>query len=139
MEIVFATELLKLRKARELSQEELAEKLFVTRQTISKWELDDVTPDLTKINNIATFFDIPVEELLFGDAAKVQEESIKRKLIDKFLTEDAADKDWHENHRWREWQYKHIDNGWEFLARYYWLVFGIVGMVVWAIYMFQGK
>ena len=41
--------LLKLRKERNLSQEELANVLDVSRQTISKWETDQTTPDFDKI------------------------------------------------------------------------------------------
>ena len=38
-----------LRKSRNLSQEEVAEKLNVTRQTVSKWETNQSTPDFDKI------------------------------------------------------------------------------------------
>ena len=41
--------LLELRKAKNLSQEEVAEKLNVTRQTVSKWETNQSTPDFDKI------------------------------------------------------------------------------------------
>ena len=42
----FGEQLLNLRKSNNLSQEELANKIGVTRQTISKWELNETTPDL---------------------------------------------------------------------------------------------
>lgn len=129
MKILFAEQLSKLRKERGLSQDDLAEKLYVTRQAISTWEKGDVQPSLNTIENLADVLDVPVEKLLFG---KEDRNSFIHKKLDRFLTEDDADKDWHENHRWREWQYKHIDNGWEFIARYYWILFGLIAMIAWA-------
>lgn len=56
--------LMKLRKNNAWSQEELAEKLDVTRQTISKWELGQSTPDTENLSKIATIFGISVNDLL---------------------------------------------------------------------------
>lgn len=53
-----------LRKEHNLSQEELADKLNVSRQTISKWELGESTPDFDKIVPICELFNISTEELL---------------------------------------------------------------------------
>lgn len=55
-----------LRKQRKMSQEELGEKLEVTRQTISKWELDQSTPDLDYIIAISEFFDVTTDYLIKG-------------------------------------------------------------------------
>ena len=44
----FGNRLYELRKQKGLSQEELANRLDVTRQTVSKWELGDSTPDMDK-------------------------------------------------------------------------------------------
>lgn len=55
-----------LRKQRKMSQEELGEKLEVTRQTISKWELDQSTPDLDYIISISEFFDVTTDYLIKG-------------------------------------------------------------------------
>ncbi len=65
--------LLELRKSKKLSQEELAFKLNVTRQTISKWETDQSTPDFDKIVPICELYNISVEELLTG---KKEEKSV---------------------------------------------------------------
>lgn len=54
----------KLRKLNNLSQEELASKLNVTRQTISKWELDETTPDLYMAKNISNILKISLDELV---------------------------------------------------------------------------
>ena len=53
-----------LRKQAGLSQEELADKLNVSRQTVSKWELGDSTPDFDKIVPLCNLFGISTEELL---------------------------------------------------------------------------
>ena len=45
----FAENLMALRRSRNWSQEELGEKLGVTRQTVSKWELGQTTPELEKL------------------------------------------------------------------------------------------
>ncbi len=55
--------LLKLRKKKGLSQEEVADKLYVTRQTISKWETDQSMPDFDKVVPICQLYEISTEEL----------------------------------------------------------------------------
>ena len=45
-----------LRKKNNLSQEELAEKVGVARQTISKWEIGDTTPDINQVKIISKIF-----------------------------------------------------------------------------------
>ena len=55
--------LLELRKDKRLSQEEVAEKLNVTRQTISKWETDQSMPDFDKIVPLCELYGITPNEL----------------------------------------------------------------------------
>ena len=71
--------LLKLRKERNLSQEELANVLDVSRQTISKWETGESTPDFNKIIPLCEFYGITSDELLSGskDIIKAKEENKK--------------------------------------------------------------
>ncbi|MCM1370585.1 MAG: helix-turn-helix domain-containing protein [Clostridium sp.] len=76
--------LLELRKKKQLSQEEVAEKLNVSRQTISKWETDQSTPDFDRITPLCDLYDITPNELLTGekndDARRSNEnESVKHK------------------------------------------------------------
>ena len=59
--------LFELRKGKGLSQEEVAEKLNVTRQTVSKWETNQSTPDFDKIMPICELYGITTEELLTGE------------------------------------------------------------------------
>lgn len=63
----FEDKLIKLRKKASLSQEALAEKLDVTRQTISKWELGQTKPDMEKLAQMAKLFNISVNELVSDD------------------------------------------------------------------------
>ena len=70
--------LLKLRKERNLSQEELANVLDVSRQTISKWETDQTTPDFDKIVPLCEYYGITSDELLSG-----KKDIIKSKEDDK--------------------------------------------------------
>ena len=55
-----------LRKEMGLSQEEVADKLGVSRQTVSKWETGDSKPDIDKISPICELFEISYEKLLNG-------------------------------------------------------------------------
>lgn len=59
--------LLKLRKERNLSQEDLANELDVSRQTISKWETNQSVPDFDKIVPLCNYFGITTDELLTGN------------------------------------------------------------------------
>ncbi len=52
-----------IRSARGMSQEQFGEMLGTTRQTVSKWELDQVVPDIRKIVAISKLFCVPTEEL----------------------------------------------------------------------------
>ena len=60
----FNERLLDLRKKNGWSQEELGYKLDVSRQTISKWESGQTTPELEKLRNLAKIFEISVDELI---------------------------------------------------------------------------
>lgn len=65
--------LFKLRRDKKLSQEEVAEKLNVTRQTISKWETDQSMPDFDKIVPLCKLYGITPDELFIE--LKVKETS----------------------------------------------------------------
>lgn len=60
------------RKKRGLSQEEVAEKLGVSRQTISKWEADETVPDVSQSKKMAVLYNISPDELT-GFAARLNE------------------------------------------------------------------
>ena len=60
----FNEKLIELRKKEGLSQEELGYKLNVTRQTVSKWELGQTTPEMEKLVEMSKIFNISVDELI---------------------------------------------------------------------------
>ena len=55
-----------LRKSRGISQEELAEKMGVSRQAVSKWESEQSSPDIDKIVLLSEYFDVTTDYLLKG-------------------------------------------------------------------------
>ena len=55
-----------LRKAKGISQEQLADQIGVSRQAVSKWESEQSTPDLDKIILLSDFFDVTTDYLLKG-------------------------------------------------------------------------
>lgn len=71
--------LYELRKSKHLSQEQVAEQLNVTRQTISKWETDESKPDFDKIVPICNLYGVTSEQLLTGNI--VEQEVIEEKQV----------------------------------------------------------
>lgn len=63
----FSKQLKKYRELNGYSQETLAEKIYVTRQTISKWENDKTYPDIHNLIALSVLFDITLDELVKGD------------------------------------------------------------------------
>lgn len=63
----FSKQLKKYRELHGFSQEILAEKIYVTRQTISKWENDKSYPDIHNLLALSILFDITLDELVKGD------------------------------------------------------------------------
>ena len=63
----FSEKLTQLRKSKNMTQEELAEKLFVSRAAVSKWESGRGLPNIDSLRAISTLFDVTVDELLSGD------------------------------------------------------------------------
>ena len=56
--------ILQLRTRQGLSQEELAEKVFVTRQAVSRWENGDTTPNTETLKLLSKLFDVSINTLL---------------------------------------------------------------------------
>ena len=63
----FNEQIIRLRKENNLTQEEMAKKLNVTRQAISNWENNRNLPDFEMIILIAETFDVSLDELILGD------------------------------------------------------------------------
>ena len=68
IKLKFNEKLITLRKASGLSQEELGDKLNVARQTISKWELGETTPEMDKLEELSNLFEISIDELVKDNA-----------------------------------------------------------------------
>ena len=90
----FADNLKKIRKEHNLSQEDLAESLGVSRQAISKWESGVAYPEMDKIISLCDKFNLNIDDLLHRDVKEVKgEEESKKKIIDdihdflKFITD----------------------------------------------------
>lgn len=72
----------KYRQEMKLSQEGLADKVFVTRQTISNWETAKSYPDIQSLLLLSTIFQISLDQLVKGDV-EIMKEEIKKTEIDK--------------------------------------------------------
>lgn len=90
--MIFADKLIDLRKKHGWSQEELAEKMDVTRQSVSKWESAQSVPDIEKIIRLSELFNVSTDHLLKDNNeaynAEEKQENIRRVTIkeaEKFL------------------------------------------------------
>ena len=72
----FNEKLIELRRREGLSQEELGYKLNVTRQTVSKWELGQTTPEMDKLVELSKLFNISIDELINGPIIQNNSNSI---------------------------------------------------------------
>ncbi|MBV7390392.1 MULTISPECIES: helix-turn-helix domain-containing protein [Enterococcus] len=80
----FSKQLKKYREINKFSQEVLAEKIFVTRQTISKWENDKSYPDIHNLVALSILFDISLDELVKGDV-----DTMKDTIASKRMDQDS--------------------------------------------------
>ena len=60
----------KLRKEKKLTQDQLAEQLYVTRQAISNWEMGKTQPDVETLTQLAKIFGVSVERIIYGKEKK---------------------------------------------------------------------
>ena len=65
---MFGDNLIQLRKLHHMSQEELAERVEVSRQTLSKWETGDSLPDIEKCMRLADIFGVTLDDLVNYEA-----------------------------------------------------------------------
>ncbi len=77
----YPEKLLTLRKAKDLTQEQLAEKLGVSRQSVSKWESGQATPELEKIVSLSAIFDVTTDYLL--KSSEIDDLSVKTEMLEK--------------------------------------------------------
>lgn len=67
---MFKDNLTELRKMHGMTQEELAAKLEVSRQTVSKWEIGESLPDIEKSRTIAELFNVTLDDLVCYDSGE---------------------------------------------------------------------
>ena len=82
---IFAEQLKQARQAKNLSQEDLATKLYLSRQSISKWETGESSPDLDNLVKLVDILDISLDELVLGK--KQEPEVIIERVVEKAQTE----------------------------------------------------
>lgn len=80
--MIFADKLIELRKKSGMSQEELAEKLGVSRQSVSKWEGAQSTPDLNRILELSKIFGVTTDYLL-KDEMEANTETAEKSISDE--------------------------------------------------------
>lgn len=120
----FAEELKKRRTALGMSQDDLAAKVFVSRQAVSKWENGDGTPDLNTLVKLAEILNVSLDTLVLGldcgDAAKV----------DSSVFVYNPNTGLYERRRGQM-------NFWDFASRFWWLAFPLAWAIAWLIQEFH--
>ena len=76
MKILIGSNIRQLRKAKDISQEQLAEAVGVTVQAVSKWETQQSLPDIGIVPEIAEFFGVTLDSLFFGNAEEAAKTDI---------------------------------------------------------------
>lgn len=81
----FSEKLQTLRKQKELTQEELAQALFVSRTAISKWESGKGYPSIDSLKEISKYFSVTIDELLSSEELITAAQDDNRKNISDLL------------------------------------------------------
>lgn len=82
----FNEKLQELRKARSLTQEELAEALYVSRTAISKWESGRGYPSIDSLKEISRFFSVTIDDLICPEEMITVAENDKREFVSKYVS-----------------------------------------------------
>lgn len=82
----FNEKLQELRKERSMTQEELAEALFVSRTAISKWEQGRGYPSLDSLKEISRFFSVSIDELICSEEIITAAADEKKECVDKYIS-----------------------------------------------------
>lgn len=69
--MILSEKIFELRKANKLSQEKLAEKIGVSRQSISKWESGESIPEIERLIELSKIFDVTVDYLVKDDTGNI--------------------------------------------------------------------
>ena len=82
----FNEKLQELRKGKGLTQEELAQEIFVSRTAVSKWESGRGYPSIDSLKEIARFFSVTIDDLICSDEMISVAENEKREFADKYIS-----------------------------------------------------
>lgn len=86
--------LFQARKKKGLSQENVAEKLGVSRQTVSKWELNETLPDIRQAKSMATLYGLTLDELIEWDADMQEIQAVIEKTSEELTRKIDWTKAW---------------------------------------------
>lgn len=88
----FGENILALRKGKNISQDDLGGRLNVSRQTISKWELGETTPEMEKLIVLSEFFNVSIDELVKGQRPepKLDNDTIEIEVTKTRTTRDVV-------------------------------------------------
>ena len=103
MNIEIANRLVTLRKKNGLSQEELADRIGISRQAVSKWERAESSPDTDNLIALARLYDVSLDELLESSPESLENENFARETqqrqentVSSFENESSSEKGkWH--------------------------------------------
>ena len=82
----FSEKLQELRKSRSLTQEELAEALYVSRTAISKWESGRGYPSIDSLKEISRFFSVTIDDLICSDEMITVAENDKKEFVNTYVS-----------------------------------------------------
>ena len=82
----FSEKLQELRKSRSMTQEELAEALYVSRTAISKWESGRGYPSIDSLKEISRFFSVTIDDLICSDEMITVAENDKKEFVSKYIS-----------------------------------------------------
>ena len=82
----FNEKLQELRKSRSMTQEELAEVLFVSRTAISKWESGRGYPSIDSLKEISRFFSVTIDDLICSEEMISVAENDKKEFVSKYVS-----------------------------------------------------
>ena len=82
----FCEKLQELRKSRSMTQEELAESLYVSRTAISKWESGRGYPSIDSLKEISRFFSVTIDDLISSDEMITVAKNDEKEFVSKYVS-----------------------------------------------------
>lgn len=83
--MMFSNQLSRLRKEMKMTQEYLAERCDVSRQAVAKWESGESLPSIYKLIEIASLFNVSLDELVQGGTSREDKKEIARKIYNLYV------------------------------------------------------